>query len=649
MFSFDNFRVGTRIITGYLIALALTVMVGGLAIFRINQINQTVTNLASTLAVEQHLSDQLTGQIMELRLYAVKYINKSNATDLQTFEAKYSTFQQLVSQAENYMKGDRSRTLGQIKTDVQTYQNSFKEIRDLMAQRSKTVSEVLDVIGPQAEDKIEQIQKNAVSGNNLTVVQLSADVHQAILLMRLDVFKYLAENSDEWAQKFEQRYQEYKQTADRLDRELNDAASQRLSDEMKTAVETYAQGFRTIKGYTTQQDSLFNGTLTALGVQIGENASQMSASVSKDFNAAASASNQIVQQTILFLVGAIAVAILVGLALGLSISRGIANPIKLLTSKTELIAQGDLSQQVDIHSGDEVGILARTFNHMTHSLRELTDQTRQATANISSATNQILAATSEQASTAREQAVAVNETTTTVEEARQSADQTADRARMVSQMAQQSLEIANRGLQSVQDTVNSMNGIKEQVGTIAENILALSEQTQQIGEIIATVKDIADQSNLLALNAAIEAARAGEAGKGFAVVAGEVRSLAEQSVQATNQVRDILGEIQKAANTAVMVTEEGTKRADNGVQKVRQTGESIRAINDYIQQVAQAAQQIAASTHEQLAGISQIVMAMENINQAASQSEAGTHQVEQAAQSLNALAAQLNRIVGQYK
>ena len=97
------------------------------------------------------------------------------------------------------------------------------------------------------------------------------------------------------------------------------------------------------------------------------------------------------------------------------------------------------------------------------------------------------------------------------------------------------------------------------MANIAETILALSEQTQQIGDIIATVNDIADQSNLLALNAAIEAARAGEAGKGFAVVAGEVRSLAEQSRQATAQVKEILGDIQKATNTAVMVTEEGTK------------------------------------------------------------------------------------------
>nr|MBC8509502.1 hypothetical protein [Chloroflexota bacterium] len=161
--------------------------------------------------------------------------------------------------------------------------------------------------------------------------------------------------------------------------------------------------------------------------------------------------------------------------------------------------------------------------------------------------------------------------------------------------------------------------------------------------------DIAKQSNLLALNAAMEAARAGEAGKGFAVVAGEVRSLAEQSRAATAKVRDILGEIQKAANNAVMVTEEGTKRAESGEQQAHLAGDAIATIRAQVQQVAQAAQQIAASSGQQLAGMEQINTAMANINQAAIQNEAGTRQVEVSAQNLNELSEQLTELVKQYR
>jgi len=315
----------------------------------------------------------------------------------------------------------------------------------------------------------------------------------------------------------------------------------------------------------------------------------------------------------------------------------------------EKVGAGNLTEKLMVAGEDDLSVLGNNLASMTESLKGMAIQMREATANITTATSEILATTNQQAATASQQAAAVNETSTTVKEVRQTADQSNDRVRMVSEMIQESTKAADQGLQAVHDTVDGMSSIKEQVGNIAETILALSEQTQQIGDIIATVNDIADQSNLLALNAAIEAARAGEAGKGFAVVAGEVRSLAEQSRQATSQVRDILSEIQKATNTAVMVTEEGTKRAEVGQQLAETTGEAFTSINDRINKVAEAAQQIAASTNQQLAGMDQMGSAMDSIDQAATQNEAGTKQTEKAAQDLNALAEQIKRISEQYK
>ncbi|MCF8033574.1 MAG: methyl-accepting chemotaxis protein [Desulfarculaceae bacterium] len=310
----------------------------------------------------------------------------------------------------------------------------------------------------------------------------------------------------------------------------------------------------------------------------------------------------------------------------------------------EKVGAGDLTGQVNPpREDDELSTLGTNLNSMTASLRALAGPMREATGNLNSMSSELVASASQQAAVSSEQAAAVSQTTTTVAEVRQTAEQSARRVDAVAEQAQESMRLAGEGLKAVDSTVEGMNQIKEQVVVIAESILGLSEQTQQIGEIISTVNDIADQSNLLALNASIEA------GKGFAVVADEVRALAEQSRQATEQVREILGEIQKAANTAVMVTEEGSKRAELGVELTQQTGETIANINQRASQVAQTAQQIAASTKEQVAGMEQMVSAMESIDQATEQNQAGTRQVEEAAANLNALAAQLNSLVEKYR
>jgi methyl-accepting chemotaxis protein len=311
------------------------------------------------------------------------------------------------------------------------------------------------------------------------------------------------------------------------------------------------------------------------------------------------------------------------------------------------IAKGDVTTIVKPRS--EKDEMANALSQMLANLRQLIGQMQEATDNISKANSNISTATAEQAATVTEQAASVAETTAAVEEVRQTSEQSVERAQLVSEMASNTLKLAESGLGTVKKTEDGMLDLKDQVRHIAETILSLSEQTLQIGEIIATVSDIADQSNLLALNAAMEAARAGEAGRGFAVVAGEVRNLAEQSRQATAQVSGILSEIQKAANAAVIVTEKGTKSAESSVELAQSTGDSIRVIQEHTQQVVSAAEQIAASVRQQLAGMDQITRAMENINQGATQTEKGMQQVDQAAQNLNDLARQLTSIVQQYK
>ena len=264
---------------------------------------------------------------------------------------------------------------------------------------------------------------------------------------------------------------------------------------------------------------------------------------------------------------------------------------------------------------------------------------------VAAAAAEILAATTQQASGAEEQAAAVAQTVATVDEVTQTSEQAAQRARSVAEAAQRTVQISREGRRAVDDTVGVITTLRDQVEGIAEGILALAEQAQAIGEIIATVKEVAEQTNMLALNAAIEAARAGDQGRGFSVVAAEIKTLAEQSKRATIQVRQILGDIQKATNGAVMAAEQGTKSMGRTIEVVGQTGDTIRTLSDTITESAQAASQIAASAGQQAGGMAQIHHAMRNINQATNQSLSSIRQAERAAQDLNALGGRLKELL----
>lgn len=258
--------------------------------------------------------------------------------------------------------------------------------------------------------------------------------------------------------------------------------------------------------------------------------------------------------------------------------------------------------------------------------RAVSGPLRETTGVLASSAAEILAATTQQASGASESSAAVAETVATVDQVAQTAEQATQRAKEIERASRKALE----------ESISAMTDVKAQVESVAESILTLAEQAQAIGEIVASVNDIAEQTNLLALNAAVEAARAGEHGRGFAVVAGEIRRLAEQSKQATVEVRRILGEIQRATGAAVMTTEQGTKQVATATMQV----------TDLVGNMAQAAAQIVASAGQQAAGMTQVRLAMGSIHEATQQNLASTKQAERAAQDLNALGVKLLTLVG---
>jgi methyl-accepting chemotaxis protein len=345
-----------------------------------------------------------------------------------------------------------------------------------------------------------------------------------------------------------------------------------------------------------------------------------------------------------------ALALVISVVMATLLNRIIAKPLKEISGVAGRVASGDLTVTIPLEvRADEVGALAQTFRRMMENLRDVTGEIREVVNVLISIAGEILAATTQVASGAVETATAVSQTTTTVEEVKQTAEVSSQKAKYVSESAKKTVQVSQDGRQAVENAISGMQHIHDQMESVAASIVRLSEQSQAIGAIIATVTDLAERSNLLAVNAAIEAAKAGEQGKGFAVVAQEVKSLAEQSKQAIAQVRTILNDIQTAMSAAVMATEQGSKAVDAGVKQSVEAGQAIRILAESIAQSAHAATQIAASSQQQLVGMDQVAVAMENIKQATAQNVASTKQTESAAQNLHELGQKLKLLVGRYQ
>ncbi len=332
------------------------------------------------------------------------------------------------------------------------------------------------------------------------------------------------------------------------------------------------------------------------------------------------------------------------------LARTIAKPISLLSNKAVQISEGDLSIEIpQFKRGDEIAILASAFQSMTGNLRNQIREVLTGVNVLSASASEISTTVAQVGANASKVSSAITETTTTVEQVKQSAKISSIKAQEVAQSAQETVETSEGGKKASEETILRIQLIQDQMESIGETVVKLSEHSMTIENIIGVVQDLADQSNLLAVNASIEAARAGERGKGFSVVAQEIKSLAEQSRDATDQIRSILADTRKWVSAVVMATEQGAKAVQAGVAQSKTAEQSIETLAATVIRSSQAAAVIGASTEQQFVGVDQVSQAMTNVDQAMRHNVEGMKQLEQAASRLQELGNQLQGVIARYK
>ena len=325
----------------------------------------------------------------------------------------------------------------------------------------------------------------------------------------------------------------------------------------------------------------------------------------------------------LYTLGAILMVLTVAIATFISwrLSRGIAAGVEQARAVAQRIGAGDLSQDVQIHSGDEIGQLLTALRDMQANLAQVVRTVRHGSDNVATASSEIAQGNQDLSARTESQASALEETSASMEELGSTVKQNADNARQANQLAQNASNVAVQGGQVVAQVVDTMKGI--------------SESSTKIADIISVIDGIAFQTNILALNAAVEAARAGEQGRGFAVVASEVRNLAGRSAEAAKEI--------KALITA------SVQRVDQGTSLVDQAGATMNEVVQSIRRVTDIMGEISAASSEQSAGVAQVGEAVTQMDQATQQNAALVEEMSAAATSLHGQAQELVQAVAVFK
>ncbi len=352
-------------------------------------------------------------------------------------------------------------------------------------------------------------------------------------------------------------------------------------------------------------------------------------------------------RTLTWLVMTLAV-VLVGV-LAVFLSRLIASPLKMLVSKVDAVAAGNLSVDIQQCTHDEIGKLFGSFGKMAANLRTIIGDVTGSAAQLASAAEEMSTVTEQTSQGVRQQQTETDQIATAMNEMSATVQDVARNAAAAAQAAHQADEQASNGKQVVTQTMEAIDALATEVEKAAQVIQKLEGDSISIGAVLDVIKGIAEQTNLLALNAAIEAARAGEQGRGLAVVADEVRTLAQRTQQSTQEIRKMIESLQAGAKNAVQVMQGGKQQAQLSVEQAAKAGAALETITRAVATITDMNTQIASAAEEQSAVAEEMNRNIVNISQVAGQTAEGATQTATGSGEVASLANRLQTAVGQFR
>ena len=355
------------------------------------------------------------------------------------------------------------------------------------------------------------------------------------------------------------------------------------------------------------------------------------------------------EMSIVIMLGLGLCMLFIGSLLAFFISNSITNPLKEAVQVANALAEGNLSVEVIVRSEDETGQMMSALGNMVRNLREVISRTVAISSGIASASGQLLQTSEKIATGMEEVSQQANSVSVASEEMSATSGEIARNCENMASASEHTSTTASAGAVVVTETINGMMVISEHGRQTSKTIEALGASSEKIGDIVSTIEDIADQTNLLSLNAAIEAARAGEQGRGFAVVADEVRTLAERTTRATRDISTLIKAIQKENSATVVAMKNWVTEVEQGVTSSHKSGHALEDILKQINEVSMQVNQIATAASQQSYTTSEVTKNIQQINEVVNDTASGAMETADAASLLVDQAKELQQLVGRFR
>ncbi|NDV25783.1 methyl-accepting chemotaxis protein [Desulfovibrio sp. JC010] len=603
---FKNLKLGLKIGGGFVVVLVLTAVVGAVGWYGLSKVADESTR---TEVVSNAVTDMYNSRLMVLY-----YTLRGTDEYKDKFNNSINEIGRNISANKNKFSGKGLQEVNSIASEAAEYNVIFERYAKLENEKNIAVSNCVAAVGDLAKS-VKQIGEHAASAMHKGMIEgdtsiemqnifdsfsMISEIEKEFITSRFTFSNYLRTGKDEYIKETRSILNSVIDKCGLLSRNSWIAGNDDLDvNGLENAARTYLDGFNLVVDRTKSQGK----ELKAMAV-VGADALEQSQSL---LNSQQVAAQDVISTSFSMILGGLALALLCGAIISITVTKIITTPIRKGVSFAEHMAQGDFTRTLDIDQRDEIGVLAAALNDMVVRLSSVVAEVGVSSENVASGSEELSATAESLSQASTEQAANVEEVSSSMEEMTANIRQNAENAQQTEQIALQSSQQAEEGGEAVIKAVDAMKNIAEKISIIEE---------------------IARQTNLLALNAAIEAARAGEHGKGFAVVAAEVRKLAERSGAAA-------GEIGELSSSTVNVAERAGEMLNQLVPDIRKTAELV--------------QEIAAGSSEQLSGAEQINKAVQQLDQVTQQNASASEEMASTSEELSSQAEQLQQVMSFFR